>query len=248
MAARQRGPALSFVVAVLRPLLMALTRREWRGADLLPERGFVLAANHISHADPLVLAHFVNDAGIPPRFLGKASVLDLPALGVLLRATGQIPVYRDSPDAAKALSAAVDAVDSGECVIVYPEGTLTKDPQLWPMHGKTGAVRIALATGCPVVPVAQWGAQRILAPHAKVPRLFPLATIQIDVGPPVDLDDLRGQPLSKQVLQEGTARVMAAITRRLETLRHEPAPPIPFDQHSARTHSGPVPRKEREVG
>jgi len=226
MTAPARGAALGALVAVLRPLLMVLTRRDWRGVDRLPRSGFVLAANHISHADPFVLAHFVNDAGIAPRFLAKASVLDLPVIGRLLRSTGQIPVYRESPDAAEALSAAVAAVERGECVIVYPEGTLTRDPMLWPMPGKTGAVRIALATGCPLIPVAQWGAHQILAPYGRVPRLLPRAMIRISAGDPVDLDDLRGQELSAPLLHEGTRRVMGAITRQLEELRGEPAPVV----------------------
>lgn len=248
MTARERGLALNVVVTVLRPLLMALTRREWQGADRLPSDGFVLAANHISHTDPFVLAHFVNDAGIPPRFLAKASVLDLPGLGRLLRAAGQIPVYRDTPDAARAFSAAVAAVERGECIIVYPEGTLTREPQTWPMVGKTGAVRIALATGCPVVPVAQWGAQRILAPYTHVPKVLPPATIQICAGPRVDLDDLRCQPLTAEVLREGTARVMAAITKQLEDLRHEQSPPVRFDPRADRADSSRVPSERREVG
>ena len=224
MTARERGAVLTALVAVLRPVLMTMTRRDWRGADLLPPGGFVLAANHISHTDPLLLAHFLVDADIPPRFLAKASVLDAPILGPLLRATGQIPVYRDSPDAARALSAAVAAVERGECIIVYPEGTLTRDPLLWPMVGKTGAVRIALETGCPVIPVAQWGAHQILPPYARLPRVLPRATIQVSAGPPVELDDLRGRPINAPLLQEGTARVMAAITRQLEGLRNEEAP------------------------
>jgi 1-acyl-sn-glycerol-3-phosphate acyltransferase len=229
MTARQRGTLLAALVAVLRPPLMTMTRRDWRGVDRLPQGGFVLAANHISYADPLLLAHFVNDAGIPPRFLAKAEVLDVPVLGRLLRATGQIPVYRESRDAANALSAAVDAIERGECLIVYPEGTLTHDPLLWPMVGKTGAVRIALATGGPVVPVAQWGAHRILPPYGRVPRLLPRPTIQVSAGPPVDLDDLRGRPVTAPLLQEGTDRVMTAITRLLEDLRHEEAPTQRFD-------------------
>ena len=232
MTARERGAALTALVAVVRPVLMTMTRRQWRGADLLPSGGFVLAANHISYADPLLLAHFVNDAGIPPRFLAKAGVLDVPLLGPLLRSTGQIPVYRESGDAARALTAAVAAVEQGAGIIVYPEGTLTQDPLLWPMVGKTGAVRIALATGCPVIPVAQWGAHRILPPDGRLPRLLPRPTIQVCAGPPVDLDDLRGRPTNAALLREGTARVMAAITGQLEELRQDQAPAHRFDpQH-----------------
>ncbi|CAN5433413.1 lysophospholipid acyltransferase family protein [soil metagenome] len=215
---------MTVAVAVVRPLLMLLTHRDWKGAELLPAEGFVLAANHISHADPLLLAHFVHDSGIPPRFLAKASVLDFPIIGRVLRATGQIPVYRETAAAHDALRAAVSAVRRGDCIIVYPEGTLTRDAALWPMTGKTGAAKIALTTGCPVMPVAQWGAQDILPPDAHLPRLFPRRVSRVRVGPAVDLDDLRQQDLTGQVLREGTERIMTAITRLLEGLRDLRAP------------------------
>ena len=224
MAARDRGLVLTVAVAVVRPLLMLLTRREWKGAELLPAQGFILAANHISHADPLLLAHFVHDSGIPPRFLAKASVLDFPLIGRVLRSTGQIPVYRESAAAHDAYVAAVSAVRRGACIIIYPEGTLTRDAALWPMTGKTGAARIALTTGCPVMPVAQWGAQEILPPDAHLPRLFPRRVSRVNVGPAVDLDDLRQRALTDQVLREGTERIMAAITLLLEGLRDLRAP------------------------
>lgn len=228
MAARYGGPAIAGVAAVVRPLLRLFTRRDWEGAQLLPSGGFVLVANHISHADPLLLAHFLDDAGIPPRFLAKASVLELPILGRLLRATGQIPVYRNSVDASDALVLAVAAVQRGECIIVYPEATFTDDPALWPMSGKTGAARIALATGCPVVPVAQWGGQQILPPHAYVPRLIPRRRSRISVGPAVDLDDLRVQEVTEPMLREATERIMTAITRQLERVRGQ-RPLAPLD-------------------
>ena len=104
-----------------------------------------------------------------------------------MRAAGQIPVERASSTAVGAYDAAVAAVRAGECIVVYPEGTITRDPDLWPMVGKSGAARIALETGCPVIPVGQWGAQELLAPYAKKPDLFPRKTIHIVVGDPVDL-------------------------------------------------------------
>ena len=74
--------------------------------------------------------------------------------------------------------------------MVYPEGTITRDPDLWPMTGKSGAARIALATGCPVIPVGQWGAHQLLAPYSKKPDLFPRKKIIVLAGDPVDLSDL----------------------------------------------------------
>ncbi|GAA4952343.1 hypothetical protein GCM10023238_18410 [Streptomyces heliomycini] len=86
-----------------------------------------------------------------------------------MRGTGQIPVYRESTDALSAFRPAIDAVERGECVAFYPEGTLTRDPDGWPMTGKTGAARVALQTKCPVIPVAQWGANELLPPYARSP-------------------------------------------------------------------------------
>lgn len=235
---RPRLPfAYRLAVGILRPPLMLLTKRDWRGAEHLPRSGgFVVAPNHISHADPLVFAHFLYDNGHPPYFLAKDSVFRLPVVGAILRGAEQIPVYRNTGRAADAFRAAVAAVESGRCVAVYPEGTLTRDPDLWPMVGKTGAARVALATQCPVIPVAQWGPQELLEPYARRPRLFPRKTMHVTAGPPVDLSDLYERPQSAEALREATSRITAAITRQLEELRGEQAPAEPFD---ARRHGLP---------
>jgi len=138
-------------------------------------------------------------------------------------------VHRLTTDASSSYTAAVAAVEAGECVIVYPEGTITRQPDLWPMRGKTGAARIALSSGVPVIPVAQWGAQRILAPYTKRPRLLPRKTIHMSAGAPVELDDLRAVPLTPAVLQEATGRIMAEVTRLLEDIRGESAPAERYD-------------------
>ena len=230
MARRRLGWAFAFCVAVVRPLMLLATRRDWRHGDRLPATGgCVLVANHISHLDPLSYAHFVYDNGRLPRFLAKAEVMDVPVLGAILKSAGQIPVYRQSRTASESFRAAVAAVQKGECVIVYPEGTITRDPDLWPMVGKTGAARIALSTGAPVVPTAQWGAQHILPPYTKKPHLLPRKTIHVRAGDPVDLDDLRDQPLTPGVLREASDRIMASVTTLLEEIRQERAPGSRFD-------------------
>lgn len=223
-------PAYRFARAIVRPTLLATTRRDWRGQEHLPRSGgCVVVTNHISHFDPFSFAHFVNDSGRCPRFLAKASVFDIPVFGAIVRNAGQIPVYRESTDATGAFRAAVAAVEQGECVVIYPEATLTRDPQLWPMAGKTGAARVALTTGCPVIPTAQWGANEVLAPYAKVPRLFPRKVMHVWAGPPVDLDDLRDRGQSAEVLREGTNRITAAVTALLSEIRGEPAPSQRYD-------------------
>ena len=229
-----RGFAFGFCVALAEPLLRLLTKRRWIDGEKIPATGgCIVVGNHVSHLDPLTFAHFVYGHGRIVRFLAKAEVLDLPVLGRLLRATGQIPVYRMTTDASRAFSAAVAAVEAGRCVSVYPEGTLTRQPDLWPMVGKTGAARIALASGAPVIPIAQWGPQEILWPYAATPRLFPRKTMVLKAGDPVDLDDLRDQPMTPEVLHEATNRIMDDITSLLEEIRGEKAPAVRFDSRTA---------------
>ena len=151
----------------------------------------MIALNHLSHVDPLTAALLVYDHGRIPRYLAKSGLFNNKALGFFLRAAGQIPVERESASATGAFAAAVAAVRRGECVIIYPEATITRDPDLWPMRGKSGAARIALETGCPVVPVGQWGAQAILPPYTKKPHLVPRKKIIARIGPPVDLSTWR---------------------------------------------------------
>ena len=178
--------------------------------------------NHISHVDPLLAAHFVYDHGRLPRYLAKSGLFKNKALGGFLTAAGQIPVERLSRSAVGAYDAAVAAVRDGECVVVYPEGTLTRDPDLWPMVGKSGAARIALETGCPVIPVGQWGAQELLPPYAKRPDFFPRKRIVMKAGDPVELSDLVAKPRTAEVVNEATGRIMAAITAIVAELRGEP--------------------------
>ncbi len=231
---QKRGWAYTLCIAILEPILQTLTRRHWvDGLKLPAEGGVVVAANHISHLDPLTFAHFAYYHGRLPRFLAKAELFDAPVVGPIVRNARQIPVYRLSTDASRAFDAAVQSVRDGECVVVYPEGTITRDPDLWPMVGKTGAARIALSTDAPVIPVAQWGAQEILAPYGKKPRIFPLKTIRVKAGDPVDLDDLRDLPLTPEVLHQATGRIMDDVTRLLEDLRNDHAPATRFDPRAA---------------
>jgi 1-acyl-sn-glycerol-3-phosphate acyltransferase len=230
VAGDRKGPWYRFAEAVLIPPNVLLTRREYGGLEHIPRSGgAVLAVNHISYVDPLTLAYFVHRSGRAVKYLGKAELFELRFGGRVLRGTGQIPVLRGSGSAASALRAATDAVLNGECLIMHPEATLTRDPGLWPMVGKTGTARIALITGAPVIPVAQWGAHEILAPYGKRPHVLPRKTIRTKAGPPVVLADLRGREHTGPVLREATDRIMSAITGLLEKIRGEPAPAERFD-------------------
>jgi 1-acyl-sn-glycerol-3-phosphate acyltransferase len=231
----QTTAAYRFVRGVLLLPMSALTRRDWRGQEHIPrEGGVVVATNHLSHVDPFTFGHFIDDAGRAPKFLAKSELFEAPVVGSIVRAAGQIPVYRETGDAVDAFRAAVAAVRAGDCVAIYPDGTLTRDPDLWPMIGKTGAARLSLVTGCPLVPVAQWGPQAILAPYHRIPRLFPRPLVHVWAGPPVELDDLRGQEPTRQVLREATDRLVGAIVGMLEQMRGRTAPDGRFDPKEAR--------------
>ncbi|MFD8757135.1 lysophospholipid acyltransferase family protein, partial [Kitasatospora sp. NPDC059577] len=206
-------------------------RPDWRGTEHFPRQGgYITAVNHNSVFDPFVYGYFQYRTGLPPRFLIKSSLFTRPLVGPLLRAAGQIPVERASSRAAQALDGAREALARGECVAIYPEGTLTRDPDLWPGPGKTGAARLALMTRAPVVPVAQWGAHRVVPPYGlggRRVRLRPRPTFVVAVGPPVDLSDLYDLEPTAAVLHEASARIMAAITAVLEDIRGERHPGHP---------------------
>jgi 1-acyl-sn-glycerol-3-phosphate acyltransferase len=231
---RRIGFWYRLAAAIVKPPLIVLMKRDWRGMEHIPaEGGFLTAVNHNSHIDPFVYAHFQYNTGRVPRFLAKASLFEPPVVGHFMRGTGQIPVVRATADAAVAFRAAVEAVNKGECVVFYPEGTLTRDPGMWPMTGKTGVARVALLTKAPVIPVAQWGANELLPPYAKKPALLPRKTHRVLAGPPVDLSAYHDKEPTAEVLREVTETIMKAVTDLLAQLRGEPAPDRLYDPRRA---------------
>lgn len=234
MRPRRIGFWYRLAVVVVKPLLLLFTRRRWSGGENIPRSGgVIIAANHISYVDPLMVAHFVYENGRLVRFLAKHTLFEVPFIGRVFKGAQQIPVRRGTADAAAALTAAVDALHRGECVLVYPEGTATRDPHLWPMVARTGIARLALTTGVPVIPIAQWGAQQVLPYPSKRPRLLPRATIQMVAGPPVDLSRFEGKEQTAEILREATDEVMHRIREQLADLRGEPAPPVFYDPTKA---------------
>lgn len=228
------GWAFGLGVVIIKPLLLATTTRDWRGSERLPqEGGYLLVLNHLSHVDPLTAAHFLHENGRVPRYLAKSGLFKNPALGYFLRSAGQIPVYRATKDAKGAYDAAVEAVRAGKVVVVYPEGTITRDPEQWPMTGKSGAARIALETGCPVIPVGQWGAQELLPAYSSRPHLFPRKKITMIVGEPVALEDLATMERTATVITEATDRIMTALTALVAEIRGAEPPTEPFDMRRA---------------
>ena len=214
------------IAAIAAPLIALLFKLEIEGAEKLPRDGaYVLAPNHYSEADPLAVALAVWKAGRAPRFMAKESLFRVPVLGWVLRVTGMVPVARSSSAASarQTLETSETLVRLGRGVIVYPEGTLTREPKLWPMRGKTGAVRLALADDIPVIPMAHWGVQQVMPRYGKL-KLWPLRRrVRVIFGDPVDLSSFRGAGQSANLVA-ATDRVMADVAQLLSQLRNEPAP------------------------
>lgn len=219
---------------ILIPLFNLLMKRDWKGAENIPATGRVIvASNHMSYLDVLVFTHFLFRNGRAPRYLGKSGVFKVPFIGKILLAAGQIPVERETSDAKKAVDHAKILLEQGHMLGVYPEGTLTRDPQMWPMVAKTGCARLALATDTPVIPIAQWGSQLIVPNYTTRLHLFPRKTITIRAGKPVDLSRWKGRAEDPQALIEATAEIMRAITVLLEEIRGEKRPEVIFDPHTS---------------
>jgi 1-acyl-sn-glycerol-3-phosphate acyltransferase len=221
-------------VMVLRPLIAILIRNKWQGTENIPRKGpVILAPNHMSYVDWGTDALFFQANGRYPTFMIKASAFKVKFIGPFLYKAGQLPVHRGRADAGLVLKQAEEALKNGAAVIVYPEGTATRDPQLWPMVAKTGVARLALKTGAPVIPVAHWGTQEVLPYGSTKPRFFPRKTVRTVAGRPVDLSQWSGGRLTATALREATAAIMADITALVAQLRDEEPPAIPYDSADA---------------
>lgn len=204
----------------------ALVRLQYRHIERIPQQGpAILVVNHVSHVDPFLVAKFVLDAARVPRFLAKESIFEVFAVGPVMRAMGHIPVRRGTTDARHSLEAAVHALRAGKVIVLHPEGTVTRDPLGWPMAGKTGVARLAhLVPEVPVIPIVQWGVQDSIDLYQKKVKLLPRPRHVISVGESVDLQQLRAQRATGQVLKAITDVIMRRLRDDVADLRGVPAP------------------------
>jgi 1-acyl-sn-glycerol-3-phosphate acyltransferase len=227
---RQYKPKAGFwirlCVVILYPLDSLLFRIRWHHLErMVPpsEGGVIIVLNHVSHIDTVVMARFVWQTGRIPRFMIKAGLFDKPLLGRIMTGAGQIPVHRGTTDAANSLRDAVAALERGEAIVIYPEGTTTKDPAAWPMESKTGVARLVLLSpDTPVLPVGQWGAQKRRG--LSFERFFKRRTAEASIGERLDLSRFRGAEPTSQTLHEITDTIMSAVRTEVAGLRGEPAP------------------------
>jgi 1-acyl-sn-glycerol-3-phosphate acyltransferase len=220
------GPGWRFVWLVLYYPVSGLIKVRYRNIERIPQTGpAIIVTNHVSHIDPFLVAKFVLDAARTPRFLAKESIFAVPAVGWGMRIMGHIPVKRGTADARQSLAAAVAALERGEVLVLHPEGTVTRDPEGWPMIGKTGAARLAtLAPDVPVIPVAQWGVQEQIDLYRKKIRLVPRPRHVISAGEPVDLRAFRDREPTGAVLREVTDVIMRRLRADVAELRGVPRP------------------------
>ena len=226
MVARERGGFwIGFCAVFFYPVGWLSARPRFVGLEHMPRTGgAVLAANHISHIDPIYSGLAVHLARRVPRFLAKDSLWRVPVLGTVLRSTGQIPVFRGTADAKASLREGTAALENGKVLVVYPEGTISRDPAHWPMHPRTGVGRLALASDAPVIPMVHWGTHTVLDGYRKRYRPLPRTTIIVRVGEPVDLSAYRGRAVDAALLREVTDLIMSRVRDLLAEVRDEPAP------------------------
>ncbi len=232
---RERGGFwIGLSAAFFYPVGWLSARPRFAGLDHIPRSGgVVVAANHISHIDPIYSGLAVHLARRVPRFLAKDSLWRVPVLGTVLRATGQIPVFRQTAEARSSLRDGIAALEQGKVLVVYPEGTISRDPEHWPMHPRTGVARLALSSGAPVVPMVHWGTHEVLDGYHKRYRPVPRTTVTVRCGEPVDLSAYRGRPVDAVLLREVTDLVMSRVRDLLAEVRAEPAPPAFYRRSEA---------------
>lgn len=203
-----------------------LIKTRYRNLERMPQQGSaIIVVNHVSHVDPFLVAKMVIDAARTPRFLAKDSIFGVPVVGAAMRGMGHIPVRRGTADARQSLSAAVEALRHGRIIVLHPEGTVTRDPEGWPMAGKTGVARLAmLVPGVPVIPVAQWGVQRSIDLYGKRVRLVPRPRHTLSIGEPIDLSAYYGREPTVKVLREVTDLMMRRLRADVADLRGVAAP------------------------
>lgn len=227
--------ALTLIASILIPIVRLLFRIEVKGQEKLPKSGpYVLVANHVTNVDALAVAYLVYvKLKRAPHFLAKESLFRVPVVGPILRAAGQIPVYRGGLRNDTPLRAAHEYLKAGHTIAIFPEGTLTRDPDLWPMRGKSGAIRLALETKVPVYPMAHWGSEKVLPQYGSKFRPGFWKPVRIVMGDEIDLAKYHKKQLGPAELNEATALVMQTITKLVEELREEKAPTDLWDPQKA---------------
>jgi 1-acyl-sn-glycerol-3-phosphate acyltransferase len=208
---------------ILIPLTKWLTNRvtrvEVQNASVLRKPGgLVIAANHISWFDsfPLALA-IVNESKLP-RFLATEEIFNYPIFGRLAKKLGFIPVQKQEISNTFTLHKALNSCAAGDVVVFYPEGRVTNLPGHELLPFKSGAIKTALATKNPLIPVAIWGPQ-LIAPRPKTFKPFPKQQTRIKFGQPIDLTSYYDKDLSRAELEFLVQKLSTEVNILLNSIR-----------------------------
>ncbi|MBA2479043.1 MAG: MFS transporter [Planctomycetes bacterium] len=190
------GFALWYRLQLAAWLMASIVTRIWRvrviGAEHVPsEGGCLVICNHLSFADGVVLG---SSLPRPGRFLVYRRYVEMPVIGFLLRAAGVIPVAGEDKRRAllASIDAAVESAKSGQCVVIFPEGKITRSGQTDSF--RSGLERIAGRAQVPVVPAylhGLWGSPLSRAPRRDLPRLW--RRLELRIGPPLPSTTTAGQ-------------------------------------------------------
>ena len=222
---RENSFAFVLVAMVLAPILRLMFTIKTGGKENLPQGGYILVGNHLSYLDPFSFAYsvYIHMKRVP-HYLAKESIFRIPIIGKILPKVGQIPVYRGGKSNEEPLRAAKEFLKAGQVVVVFPEGTLTRDPDQWPMRGKAGAIRLAVELGLPIVPCGQWGVEKVLGNYSKKFRPNPFHVVRVKIGKPMFFRELEGKTPTAQELAAATDTVMREISTIVGELRGETPP------------------------
>lgn len=202
---------------VIAGLAKAVHRIGFEVSASFPSTGPALVVvNHLAVTETLAVARLVTGHHRYPHFLAEAEVFRVPVIGAALRLGRQIPVERGGPRAADALAGAALEFDRGHVVCLYPEGRLTRRPDLLPDRGHTGVARLALERPeVPVIPVGQWG------PRPGKRQILRRRRVRLVVGDPLDLTAWRDRPVTAELLREMTDHITDVITSLVLVARQQ---------------------------
>lgn len=239
-----------FCAMILYPLTRVLGKRQYVGMEKLNRPGaMLLVGNHISHLDPMYDVVMIHQAGRIPHVLAKAGLFRIPFVGKALYGTGQIPVERGSGAGQAALDPAKQVLADGGVVLIYPEGTVTREPNFWPMRPRPGVAALALAGNFRVVPIVHWGTQKVYNSYAtegtRKLKLFPRQDVKVVVGDDIDLSEFRGREVDARAIRDVSLKVMGELASMLAEVRGEQAPAQLFDPKKAARLQGSTGTTER---
>jgi 1-acyl-sn-glycerol-3-phosphate acyltransferase len=217
-------PTYELARAILKPWLAMWFRWHIEGMENIPKAGpAILAFNHIAYLDPFASAYVVDKAGRRPRYLTKSELFEDKRIAWVLKGAKQIEVRRGTREAPMALDHAFESLEGGEIIVVFPEGTITTDPDLVPLPPKSGTARLALGSDAPLIPCALWGTQNVWPKNYAKRWWPPRQDILVRIGEPMrisgEADSLEDWKKVSEAVMDEIAVLVAGLKPALPDRR-----------------------------